>query len=241
MTNIRDEEYRPDHSESPEDAVAPNQVFTDGVRPRWYPRVRQEKIRRLYESDAQGLLDEELTEDVAWRLYQRCRSILIATEAHDGRATCPRCETKIPHNWDRAAILRCSGCGWQTTWGAYLKTYQDKQLHGGGAVFAFQLYVEQYPKAQSVRERWLLIDWLIHVFHWELQQHYSRPAACNLIEGKISEVMTFLDRLSYGSESAPETRDRYVEWEGKVMQSNEWLRGMLRASRLERNGVRDGD
>ena len=228
-------------SDTPQGTSSVAEKFTDGIAPRWYPRVRQEKIRRLYESDAQGLLDEELVEDVALRLFNRCRSILIATEAHQGRATCPRCQTTIEHHWEHAAVLTCAGCGWQTTWAAYHKTYRDKQLHGGGAVFAFEQYVAQYPTARSSKERWLLIDWLIHVFHWELQQLNSRPAASNLIEGNVTEVIAFLDGLTYGSQSTPDTRDRYTEWEAKVMHSNTWLIAILHASRQARSAPYDGD
>jgi hypothetical protein len=50
---------------------------------RWSPRVPQWKIQRLYESDAQGLLDEELLDDVGITLWLRCRDILTIHEAKD--------------------------------------------------------------------------------------------------------------------------------------------------------------
>src|SRR5947209_5700042 len=98
----------------------------------WAPRVPREQIRRLYEADASGLPDEELLDDVSFSLFQRCRSILTATEAHAGRAACPRCEQIILHHHDKEEVLVCAGCGWHMTWGAYFKSYQGKQLHGGG-------------------------------------------------------------------------------------------------------------
>src|SRR5262249_54966833 len=101
-----------------------NTPFTDGIRPQWHPRVPREKIRLLYENDARGLVDETLVDDVGIGLLLRCRSILIATEAHEGRARCPRCEGIIPHQWKKDETMLCSACGWQTTWGAYFKTYQ---------------------------------------------------------------------------------------------------------------------
>src|SRR5436305_3499491 len=105
---------------------------------RWAPRVNPHKIRRLYETDARGIVDEELIEEVGFALYSRCRSILAATEAHAGRIQCPRCGAIVAHNWDRRAVLQCGACSWRVRWGDYLKTYQDKHLHGGGAVAAFQ-------------------------------------------------------------------------------------------------------
>jgi ribosomal protein S27AE len=215
--------------------------FTDEVRPQWNGRVPQAKIRQLYELDAQGILDEELIEDVGFGLLQRCQSILVATQAHEGRATCPRCGDIIAHTWDKQATITCGECGWQTTWGAYLKTYQDKQLVGGSAVFAFRQYVEQYPLAKSARERWLLIDWLIHVFHCELEQCPTRPAASNLIDGKITQVAALLNNLTYGTNSAPEAKERYVQWQGKAMQPSSVIRAAVLRSALRRNDLRDGD
>ncbi len=65
---------------------------------RWSPKVRPDKIRRLYESEAVGRLDEALLDDVLIGLYLRCTSIARVTEAVDGRVTCPQCEhiTWIP-------------------------------------------------------------------------------------------------------------------------------------------------
>ena len=170
----------------------------------------------------------------------RCRSILIVTEAHEGRVTCPRCGAMVAHRWVKEETMTCSQCGWQMTWGAYFKTYQGKQLHGGGAVFAFQSYVENYPRAQSPRERMLLIDRLLHVFHHELAGLCTRPAACNMIEGNISQVTAFLDTLTYGAYSEPEVRQEYTAWCDKA-QKADWMREMLRASRQRRSAEHGGD
>jgi hypothetical protein len=219
--------------------------FTDGIRPRWYPRVPQHKVRLLYEDDAQGILDEDLLQDVGFALYQRCRSILIATEAHEGRATCPRCRGKIPHDWDRAAVITCPDCGWETTWDAYLKTYQDKHLHGGGAVLVFRAYVEEYPRAESPRARWLLVDRLIHAFHHayvsELAPTPTRPAACNLIEGKWDEVEAFLSSLTYGPRSAPEAVQQASAFREISSRQEEHFRAIREASLRRRRGAREGD
>ncbi len=49
------------------------------------------KIRRLYESDAKRILDQELYEDVGicLLLLLRCESILTINEAKHGRVKCP--------------------------------------------------------------------------------------------------------------------------------------------------------
>jgi ribosomal protein L37AE/L43A len=213
-----------------EEKPAQKENFTDGIRPQWAGRVKQHLIRRLYENDARGEVDEELINEVGSALMMRCQSILIVTEAHAGRAPCPRCSAIIPHHWDKEEVMVCSQCGWQTTWGAYFKTYQSKQLVGGGAVESFKSYVEVYPHAHTAREKMLLIDQLLHAFHWELIQLYSRPAACNLIGGKLSEVITLLDTLTYGASSAPEVKRSHEEWVDKANKTD-WIRSALKASR----------
>jgi hypothetical protein len=51
----------------------------------WASRVNPGAIRRLYETDARGIVDEEQIDDVGYALYWRCQSIIAATEAYDGR------------------------------------------------------------------------------------------------------------------------------------------------------------
>jgi ribosomal protein S27AE len=184
---------------------------------RWAPRVNPQKIRRLYETDARGIVDDELIEEVGFALYSRCQSILIATEAHAGRVQCPRCGSIVPHHGDRDATLQCEQCSWRVRWGDYFKTYQDKHLHGGGALFAFKEYLDAFTRASSPRERMLAIDRLIHVFHCELVQDPVRSVGVNLIYGKNTrEVTEFLDRLSYGEASTPELKETRIDWERKL-------------------------
>jgi hypothetical protein len=184
---------------------------------RWAPRVNPQKIRRLYETDARGIVDDELIEEVGFALYSRCQSILIATEAHAGRVQCPRCGNIVPHQSDRNAILQCEQCSWRVRWGDYFKTYQDKHLHGGGAIVAFKEYLEAFTRARSPRERMLAIDRLIHVFHCELVQDPVRSVGVNLIYGKNTrEVTEFLDRLTYGESSTPELKETRIAWERKL-------------------------
>ena len=45
--------------------------------------------RRLYQTDASGILDEEPLDDVGTTLYCRCASILDASDAAIGKIHCP--------------------------------------------------------------------------------------------------------------------------------------------------------
>jgi hypothetical protein len=179
---------------------------------RWASKVAPEKIRRLYEADAAGLGDEELLDEVGCGLYVRCVSILEVTEAALGRAKCHGCGGIIRHRAGRDEGLRCEGGGWGASWRGCQRGYKGKQLFGGAALGAFRQFVEKYPTARTYAERMLLVDRLIHEFHWNLvrgsgEPRATRPAAANLIDCPgLRAVEAFLDELSgHGSRPAPET------------------------------------
>jgi len=182
---------------------------------RWSPRVSQQKIRLLYEKDAKGIIDDELIDDVAFSFFVRCQDIITVTDASLGRVKCIKCENIIFHKWNKEEILKCKNCSWETTWGIYFKSYQRKQLHGGTALEGFKNFVNALPKARSPEEKMILIDQLIHEAHQWTDSRYkepvfTRPAAVNIIKGKMKEVMLFLDQLS-GSKKSKETHDIWAE------------------------------
>ena len=187
---------------------------------RWASRVNPALVRRLYESDARGFVDEELIDKVGYALYARCQSILQATEAHAGRVICPECGALVIRAStpsDKTAILDCAGCGWRVRWADYFKTFQDKHLVGGGAVAFHAEFVERYRRASSPRDKMLAIDRLIHAFHWELVQRPGRSAARELIYAKnYQELLTFLDTLTYGKQSSPGLRATKATWDQKL-------------------------
>jgi len=201
--------------------------------PRWAPKVSRIKIRQLYEKDAQGIVDQELIDEVAYAFFVRCQSILTVTEASHGRVACPDCGRVIQRQGhDKDEVIECPQCAWRTTWGAYFKSYRRKQLHGGGAVSVFQEYVQRLPRAGSLRDKMLLIDWIVHQCHKALiARHgltYTRPVAVNLIQGNMTQVMQLLQELAYGPGSVPGTRERRAEWRERVLacipNREKWLR-----------------
>jgi ribosomal protein L37AE/L43A len=195
----------------------------DGVdEVQWAPRVSRNDIRRLYESSASGLLDEEILDEVGITLLLRSESILAVGGAERGEVECPRCRklrsTSLIARTSSSPdeVLECSTCSWHTTWGAYLKTYQGKQLSPGKISEALVKYMTTYRRASSPMDKMLAIDALIHEFHWNLVKGKLRPtrAACvNLIEGRLGEVIRFLNDLTHGGESGSEmdkTRSRWA-------------------------------
>lgn len=184
---------------------------------RWASKVPPRKIRRLYETDATGIIDDELIDDVGWALWERCDSILTVTEAHYGQVRCPSCENVIERR-NRGSddeIVKCEKCGWQIKWENYHHTYRHKQLFGANAVDVFKAYHSAFPRGRSAKEKMLLIDRLIHEFHVGLKG-LGRPVAANLIEGSLTEVIRFLDELTYRGESAAGVGDSREAWRRRL-------------------------
>jgi ribosomal protein L37AE/L43A len=183
----------------------------------WAPKVPQAHIRRLYNTDARGIVDDELIERVAWALWARCDSILDVTAAHHGQVRCPSCAANIPRAQRGTAdeVVRCGACGWQLAWAAYHRTYRGKQLFGANAVAVFAAYHQALPHAPTAPAKMLLIDQLIHAFHVGLTEP-GRPAGANLIEGSLGAVITFLDRLTSAGTSATGLGDSRTAWRRRL-------------------------
>jgi hypothetical protein len=206
--------------------------------PHWAPKVSKAKIQRLYNTDANGIIDEELINAVGWDLWSRCDSILTVTAAHYGRVSCPSCGANVerpstqaepggepPSLWQDADTLLCEQCGWQLPWKTYHQTYRGKQLFGANAVEIFEAYHKAFPKAAAPNIKMLLIDQLIHGFHTGLTE-YGRPVGANLIEGSLKEVIRFLDRLTNGPASAVGIGNSREAWR-RNLESTSWARSFL--------------
>ena len=79
---------------------------------RWTPRVPKAKIRRLYEADAQGIVDQELLDDVGTTLFARCQDILTIKAARMGHVRCDR-EASIPPGSRRYALRLHQMSSWR--------------------------------------------------------------------------------------------------------------------------------
>lgn len=167
----------------------------------WAPKIRQAKIRQLYQNDARGITDEMLLEDVGLALLQRCHSIWLVTRRE---VECPRCGSVFPlcepDSWKTLpGVQTCPlpGCGWETTAEAWHESWRHRELLGTAAMGAIETYLRDYPLANGVKGQMVCIDQLIHSFHISLQTgRLNRSFANNLIEGSHDQVVEFLDRLS---------------------------------------------
>jgi len=188
---------------------------------RWNQRLPKAKLRQLYLTEARGIYDEDLIDDVGMYLYMRCRDILTVKMAKvDGLVRCPVCDdagkdTFIRRCGDIQERITCPVCGWEIIWQEYIRAVKGKQLNAGGAVGAFKEFIRRFETAKSPKDKMLAIDRLIHAFHYSARERPdqpTRPAGVNLISGNLKSVIEFLDTLSAGGFCTPEMADTKDQW-----------------------------
>ena len=162
-------------------------------RIRWAPKVRVESIVRLYSADAELRHDDELVDDVGWRLLARAQDVLLVS---DSKVVCPECGRTFGVAWigepeDRESS--CPECGWAITAAEYHASFEHRDLMGTGAREAFAEYVARFPRLTTYREKMLAIDRLVHAVHTT-----GGVAARNLLEGRGRQVLATLDALARG-------------------------------------------
>jgi len=212
------------------------QAEDGAIEVKWEKRIGQRLIRRLYESEASGLLDEALLDDVGTRFCMRCEAVLAVSEAIRGRVACPRCaragiQTIIARtSGNESEPLQCPGCGWATTWGAYHKRCRSQQLNEGGAGYAFRAFLIQWRAAVTPAMKMIAVDQLIHEFHVYLMRHrvtgetknrHARVVAVQLIQGTAAEVMAFLAELSGTGLRSSELAASAAAWRARVAETRE--------------------
>jgi hypothetical protein len=108
--------------------------MTDHDQLNWSKKVSRRDIQMLYESDAKGLLDEDLLDDVMYTIHSRVCDMFEVREAQQtGRVKCRNCGSLIPQPYwmggrNKANLLQCDQCRWETTCGEYFKSYSGKDL-----------------------------------------------------------------------------------------------------------------
>jgi hypothetical protein len=89
----------------------------------------------------------------------------------------------------------------------------------------FRGFIAAWPQARTPRDKMLAIDGLIHACHGEWQGSKGRPAACNLIEGTMRELIGFLDELAYGPQSTEGITAARARWDAEAEASPLWRAG----------------
>jgi hypothetical protein len=182
----------------------------DKLKIKWSQRLPLNKLRQLYLSQASGLLDEELLEDVAVTLYLRCKDIIAVDKSRHGEVRCPFCyenkleEVYIQVNRDEYGKeldkLQCGECFNEFSHAEYKRCHKGEQLNMGGAGEAFRRFINEYERPALPEKRMLQVDRLIHEFHYNYYKSNpnvpTRSVGPNLLGANLTESMKFLNELS---------------------------------------------
>lgn len=206
-------------------------MTADRSKARWSRRVSPDKIRRLYESDAQGMLDVDLLDDAGYGIYVRCRDLVEVAEAWRGRVKCWECGNTVLRRQGKqveftghgltmtggnAEVLTCDQCGWQISWGDYRKSTSGRGLGATGLEDVFGAFVERWPSTRSPHAKLLLIDALIHEFHCWDGNTVGSPVGAAVIRATPEEVLALLEGLACGSESTRGLQKTWQRWASRL-------------------------
>jgi hypothetical protein len=184
---------------------------SEPLRIRWAPPVPAHKLAKLYEANAIGLLDDELLDDVGWRLWERLSDVIRVSS---GRVRCPGCQTEFnvrTPDRDIDTDTPCPAGDWSITYRDWHKTWQHRDLNGHCP--EFDRFVERWPKLRSARDRMVQIDAVVHALHVSSREGaFGNFAARNFLEGSRPKIVALLEELAHGPGSAIATGAR-ERWE----------------------------
>jgi len=173
----------------------------------WAKRVARRDIQRLYESDARGMLDQELLDQVHHTIRTRIQDMFEVREAQQyGKVKCRSCGAAIPQPFwmgsgNKPTPLICEQCGWETTCGEFYESYTGKDLLPGSRADLFQEFLDRSGAVNTPQEKMLLLDWLIHEFHVH-QGISGRLVAMNVIQGDRQQLVELLSNLASSDDGA---------------------------------------
>jgi hypothetical protein len=167
------------------------------ARIRWAPMLPTQKLVRLYELDAAGRLDDELLDDVGWRIWERLTDVIRVT---NGRVRCPICGADMHvrvEGQDPDVPVPCPNGDWSVSERVWHQSWEHRNLNGNCPEFA--RYVDAWPNARSRRDRMLLVDAVVHSIHVASRDDLpGNFAARNFLEGSRPKIVALLDELANG-------------------------------------------
>ena len=163
---------------------------------KWSEKLSRGKLVSLYQTDAKGIVDEELLDDVGYAFYARCK------QAKDTRSRLPNGEI-ICHNC--GAVLKTASytslipclCGYYYTYREYRRSFNAHNMPAGRAAPIFDEFADKWELCKSASEKMLLIDRLVHECHVSIMTGGKGRSVCvNLIEGTIAQLKDMLEMLA---------------------------------------------
>lgn len=165
---------------------------------KWAEKVSRKNLQRLYQSDAKGIIDDELLDDVGFTFYVRCKQAKEVMELLEkGRILCHHCGTVIQAK-SYTEPIKCQ-CGYIYTYREYRRSCRAASMPAGRATPIFNDFIEKWPACKTAPQKMMTIDWLIHECHVTLMSGEKGRSVCvNLIDGTLSQISDLINKLAYG-------------------------------------------
>ncbi len=163
---------------------------------KWCKKVSRNDLLRLYQGEAKGLLDEALLDEIGYTFFTRCRQSKDALPLlNQGRILCHHCGAVLKSS-GYASITHCE-CGYCYSYREYRRSFNANNMPAHRAQPIFDAFVEKWPGLTSVKEKMMLIDWLIHKCHVTLMSGEQGRSVCvNFIEGTSAQLRDMLEMLA---------------------------------------------
>lgn len=161
---------------------------------RWPEKLDIHKLNKLYQSDAGGIHDEVLADEIGLTLYLRCKYGKEDAERMDkGIIRCHGCGSELGGEED---FRQCS-CGRQYSYREYRRSFRTNNMPTGADAKIFVTFIEDWESAKTYQEKMLLIDTLLHEFHLSMISGVThRPVAMNFIDGSRERVDQIISQLA---------------------------------------------
>lgn len=160
----------------------------------WPAKLDIHKLNKLYLQDAKGIQDEILVDEIGLTLYLRCiygKDDMERMERNIIR--CHGCGAELAGEND---FRECS-CGLQYSYREYRRSYCKNNMPTGAAEKTFNMFIQNWNRAQNYQEKIVLVDTLLHEFHLSLVSGAThRPVAMNFIDGSRSRVEQIVSSLA---------------------------------------------
>ncbi|MHB1484873.1 MAG: DUF3788 family protein [Saccharofermentanales bacterium] len=177
---------------------------------KWCKKVSRNDLMKLYQSEAKGMIDDELLDEVGYTFYTRCTQAKQARELMEkGQILCHHCGAILnadiikigeytPFSKDNLPV-GCE-CGYSYTYREYRRSCNAANMPGGRATPIFETFAQKWPGCRDSTQKIMLIDWLIHECHVTLMSGMKGRSVCiNLIEGTTKQIAELILKLAFDS------------------------------------------
>jgi hypothetical protein len=212
--NRRDDFFKHLETKKKQAEHKPKKVYisTKGLNQcKWPEKVNKREIERLYYDNLKMIYDEELLDEVGYKIYTRCvEAKLIMEYLWKKQIKCMSCGNIInlnkiftleefeDHKWKNVPF-KCK-CGNNYTFNGYRTSYRKNNMPRGNASKIFDDFIMEweYNVGKNYHAKMRIIDNLIHEFHVSsITGTNGRFTGQNLIGGTKEEIIELINKLAY--------------------------------------------